>query len=53
MTRAELIEHIRARRVVVDQVRGDKARVTITRERSSTCTTVPVDWVKPMLEVKR
>jgi hypothetical protein len=52
ITRAELIEHIAARRVVVDQVRGDSARITITRDKSTTITTVPRDWIKPMLAVQ-
>lgn len=50
LTRAELVTLMRDRRVVVDSVRGGKARITIDYGGRSTIDTVPEDWIKPMLE---
>lgn len=49
LTRAELIEHIRARRVVIGAQQGNRAQVTIDHGRRSENHWVPLDWVKPML----
>ncbi len=48
-TRAELIEAMRLRQVVIGARRGNKAHVTIDTGKTSTQAWVDVDWVKPML----
>jgi hypothetical protein len=57
LTRAELIEHIKARRVVIGAQRLNKVHVTIDTGKTTTQAWVDRDWVKPMLtgqvEVKR
>lgn len=50
ITRTELLDLIRDRRVVIGALQGERAQITIDFGKTSQNRWVPRDWVKPMLE---